>query len=265
MPTTLRGYSAATFSAGVQRAYRQAASEQSGVAVEKIALSNIRDDGGANADTARRRLATGDGVASVLFDTQFSVSSAAAAVDVRAAVDAVETAELKAELIAQLKAVQAAGEFADLAGVDVAAASSGIEITTADSVTAVMTAAPTPAPRPQERDTGAGGKDALLSRPVLVTSGALLLLALLLAVVAARRRRQRDRAALGGAAACEAPPSALSATSHWEQANPMNGHPPAGAGTGGMKRAGTHLALRKGMSGGRLDDGVGAGSSLALI
>ena len=32
-----------------------------------------------------------------------------------------------------------------------------------------------------------------------------------------------------------------------------------------MKRAGTHHALRKGMSGGRLDDGGGAGSSLALI
>ena len=168
--------------------------------------------------------------------------------------------------VSQLIAVQAAGGFADLIGVDVAVFSTSIEIVTADSsmtvLTAVPTLAPTPKPTPHSSADGGTTFSVLgMSVPIAVACGSAAALLLLLAVAAMKRRRTRT--ALGWAATGDATTRARPAASHWEHGNPMNegarvDSVPPKSSMPGMKRVGTHLALRG-------KEGMGSGSQLSLI
>jgi len=152
VPTKLAGFSAATFTAGVQQAYRLAiATEAGNISVDKVIISNVRD--------ARRSRLLGEHpgnrdlnvvLAAVDFDTSFSVADAAAATAMTATVAAVTPAAIKPQLVAQLKVVQASGDFADVASVDVDAIALAINVAqqAAAIFTQAVTGTPTPAPPP---------------------------------------------------------------------------------------------------------------------
>ena len=219
IPTKVTGFSLATFTAGVQQAYREAvASAAGGIDVAKVLLSNIRS-------AARRELASrsepaastrlqlsrelasrselaaarrGLAAAAVDFDIAIAVADAAAATAMQATVAAVGPAELKVKLTAQLKAVQARGEFADIAGVDVDMSMAAVVVAPQPAVVVVVTGAPSPvglgADHPSLAPTPALAEGSSELPMHLIGVGAALFAAALLLVIATRRRqRANDR------------------------------------------------------------------------
>ena len=136
VPTKLTGFSKATFTAGVQQAYRLTIAAEASTSVDNVILSNIRD---VAAGSGRRRLDGSDGDASPLrrrelsagavdFDTSIAVADAAAATAMQTTVKAVTPTQLKATLVTQLRVVKDSGNFADVVAVDVAAIASAIVV-----------------------------------------------------------------------------------------------------------------------------------------
>jgi hypothetical protein len=178
VPTKLTGFSKATFTAGVQQAYRQAMATKAGATIDQVLLSNIRDV--VTGDT--RMLAA---AATVDFDVGISVASRAAANAMQAAVQAVPAGAVAAAFKQELFAVKAAGNFADIASINVAALE--VSVTQGAAVAAVVTAAPTPAV-PVDNNTVLG-----LSKVVLVAAAAAVVGLVLLALVATTRKSKRSR------------------------------------------------------------------------
>jgi hypothetical protein len=139
VPTTVDGLTVATFTPGVQYAYRLTiASELSGTSVEDISISNI-------ASARRRLLVSGRRLAgSFSFDTSITVASASSAAAMKIAVAAVPTAIITVKFKNSLQVVQTAGNFADMGSLNIAALT--IIIAAGPPITALVTSAPTPAP-----------------------------------------------------------------------------------------------------------------------
>ena len=144
VPTTLVGYSSATFKAGHQLAYRRAVSEWSSVAVSKTALRNIRDT--RRAAGRVRALAAAVAALSVEFDVEVSgFATRADAGAATATLDTVTPGARKTIFLRQLNA--AVGELADVSSAEVSSVSAALDVTVSGPVVAVQTtAAPTPAP-----------------------------------------------------------------------------------------------------------------------
>jgi ankyrin repeat protein len=115
VPTTVAGLTPTTFTVGVQYAYRKTlAGELPGTAITDIRVSNIA--------AARRRLLSGRRLSgSVSFDTSIAVASATAAATMKTKVTAVSVATIATKLKANIVTVQASGDYADLAALDVSA------------------------------------------------------------------------------------------------------------------------------------------------
>ena len=194
VPTKLTGFSKATFTEGVQQAYRLTIAAEVSTTVGKVAISNIRGvaaarrlDGGSSSGSSgssrRRELAA----AAVDFDTSISVANAVAATAMTTTVKAVKPAALKTTLVAQLRAVKDSGNFADVATINVAAIAAAVAVKpdTAAVVTQAVTGAPTPAPAP--------APDAAASAKVPLVFGAVCAGVLLCAALAVLHRNHRQR------------------------------------------------------------------------
>ena len=116
VPTQLMGVSKATFTAGIQQAYRLAFAVEARTTVDKVVLSNIRDTSRRHLHSGTRLLAT----ATVDFDTKISVADTVAAAAMISTIKDVTSVELEAQFAVQLAVVKGAGSFADVAGIDVA-------------------------------------------------------------------------------------------------------------------------------------------------
>ena len=111
VPTSLTGFSVATFTEGVQLAYRIAMAIEMSVTVDKVRIKNIVDTAG------RRRLSNGRKLAdgAVQFDLEIYVADKTAAKKMIETAKAVQPAALQSQFVTQLTAVKASGEHADVA------------------------------------------------------------------------------------------------------------------------------------------------------
>ena len=147
VPTTLIGFSKNTFTAGVQQAYRLTIAAEANVTVAEVIISNIRDEPHTRAgreDNSGRKLAA----TAVAFDMSISVADTAAATAMTNTINNTTPAALKVQLVTQLRLVQAMGDFADVASVNIDAIASAITVhpQTDTILMQVVTGAPTPAP-----------------------------------------------------------------------------------------------------------------------
>ena len=113
--TTLSGMSASDFGPGAQKAYRLALAGSAGVDVANVTLSDFSRRL-AQRGAAQRRLAS-----SVAFNAAIKVADTAATAAMETKVAAIAGATLATSFIAQLQLVQAAGDFAELAALNVGA------------------------------------------------------------------------------------------------------------------------------------------------
>ena len=144
VPTRLTGFSASSFTQGVQFAYRKACAQRYSLAVTRIHIGGIRD--GARRS---RRLSGG---ASVQFDLQVSAASAAAAAAIKVQVksgDTGEAAQVVAQFKSELAAAKASGDWADM-GLAFTAPSN-MAVVMEQAMDALETGAPTPAPAPASK------------------------------------------------------------------------------------------------------------------
>jgi hypothetical protein len=152
--TAVTGFSSATFTAGIRRAYRRAYAHRYNITdVARVVLSNIRD----RALRKMRTLAAAAGSV-VEFDVQISLNTTAEAEALSALVkgsDATEQTAVLGEFVTELAAVAASGEFADVASSFVPPAE--MAVATQLGVVALATGAPTPAPKMPGGGGGGGG------------------------------------------------------------------------------------------------------------
>ena len=144
--TTLGGFTKATFTAGVQYAYRETVAALASTTIAMVVVANIRDSAG----SSRRALAGSN----VLFDTSISVPSAALAVQVTDRILSASDLTISTSFKTELEAAKAGGSFGDLAGKDFSALA--ITVTTTSPKTQNVIS-PTPAPTTPGGSGGGGG------------------------------------------------------------------------------------------------------------
>jgi 6-phosphogluconolactonase (cycloisomerase 2 family) len=189
--TTLGGFSKATFTTGVQYAYRETVAALASTTIAMVVVANIRDSAG----SSRRALAgssssssSSGGGGSVVFDTSVSVDSAQAATAVTDRMSSVTGARISRTFQLKLQAVQTGGKFDDLAGKDLSALV--ITVTAALPQTHKVIS---PAP-------AGGGGGGNLAGIIAGAVGALTVLGVAAALLVAKRRRANNGLGSGATA-----------------------------------------------------------------